>query len=128
MSEKEDFVVAERPRISAAAVLLMILIFMNAVSIFGMMSYWARVQQLENEIGALRAEVKSLSKELSILNENIKHYKRIDELVQLYVQQMVIKMYKELFPELSPEQIKELIESSGSSVATQNSTETVIVR
>jgi len=106
---QQEFVVAERPRLSAAAILLLILIVMNAVSIFAAMSYWSRVQQLQNQLNLLRIDVKALASELEELNENMKHYRRIDELVQLYIQQLVIKTYKELFPELSIEDIEKLV-------------------
>jgi len=127
----ERYVIAERPRISASAILLLILIIMNAVSIFAAMSYWSRVQQLEHEVNLLRSEIRGLAKEIDVLNENIKHYKKIDELVELYIKQMVLKTYKELFPELSEEELRQLLEESivkEEKEEVSNETSTVVIK
>jgi len=122
----ERYVIAERPRISASAVLLLVLIIMNAVSIFAAMSYWARVQELQNEVSLLRSELKNLASQLSVLNEHMKRYRHIDELIELYIKQLVIKTYKELFPSLSEEELKKLLgeteESASSTTATKITT------
>jgi len=135
MSQQKDYVVAERPRLSAAAVLLLILILMNAISIFAAMSYWSRLQSLSNEVKTLQAQLRALAKDIEILNENIKHYKKIDQLVQLYIQQMVLKTYKELFPEMSEEELKELLKEmisestkKTSGAGTNTSEETVVIK
>ena len=125
----ERYVIAERPRISASAVLLLVLIIMNAVSIFAAMSYWARVQELQNEVSLLRSELKNLASQLSVLNEHMKRYRAIDELIELYIKQLVIKTYKELFPSLSEEELKKLLgeteESASSTTATKTVTTTI---
>jgi len=109
--QQQRWLVVERPRISAAAVLLLILIFMNAISLFAAISYWSRVQDLKDEISLLRSEIRTLAGQIEVLNEHVKIYRSIDKLIELYVKQMVIKTYKELFPEMSEEEIEKLLES-----------------
>jgi len=107
---KEEFVIVERPRLSAAAILLMILILMQAIAIFAMMSYWARLQNLYHDVTLLRSEIRELRTQIEELNENMRHYRHIDELLQLYIQSLVLKAYKELLPGMSEEDIKKLME------------------
>jgi len=130
MSDQKQFAIVERPRLSAAAILLLILIIMNAIAIFAAMSYWSRVQQLQNQLNALRTDIRALTKELETLNENMKHYRRIDELVQLYIQQMILKTYRELFPELTPEDLEKLISTIEEKEEKEesNTTMTVVVK
>ena len=121
-SDKEEFVIVERPRLSAAAILLVILIVMQAIAIFAMMTYWSRLQQLMNDITLLRSEIKQLRTQIEVLNDNMRHYRHIDELLQLYIQSLVLKAYKELLPGLSEEELKELIEEKISSEETTTNT------
>jgi len=102
----ESYVVAERQRLSAAAILiimLMVMVLLQSVMIFNM---YQTINNLQNQITILNAQLRVLTPQVQALNQR---YGSIDALLQIYIQQMVLRMYKEMFPNMTEEQLLELI-------------------
>lgn len=70
MSGSEEYVVVSRR--SPVPILLVILVIMNAISVFVSVSYMSRVSQLEREIEGLRSEIKILRVTTAELSDSVK--------------------------------------------------------
>lgn len=102
----ESYVAVERPRLSAAAILIimmMVMILLQSVMIFNM---YQTINDLRSQLSTLNAQLKILTPQVQTLNQR---YGSIDALLQIYIQQMVLRMYKEMFPNMTEEQLLELI-------------------
>jgi len=120
---KEEYVVAEKPRLSASAILLIFLMLMVLLQSFMIFQMYQRMTYLENQLTVLNAQLKILTPQIQQMNQR---YGRIDSLLNIYLQTLVIRMYKEMFPNLSEEEIRKMIEDLVLKQQTTNTTGFVI--
>jgi len=104
---KEEYVVTEKPRLSASAILLIFLMLMVLLQSFMIFQMYQQISSLQNQLTILNAQLKILNPQVQQLNQR---YGRIDSLLNIYLQTLVIRMYKEMFPNISEEEIRKMIE------------------
>jgi len=106
--QQEHWVATERTRLSASAILLIFLMIMVLLQSFIIFQMYQQMTSLQNQLTVLNAQLKVLSPQIQQMNQR---YGRIDALVNLYIQQMVLRMYKEMFPSMSEEELRKLLEN-----------------
>lgn len=104
---QEHWVATERTRLSASAILLIFLMIMVLLQSFIIFQMYQQMSSLQNQLTVLNAQLKILSPQIQQMNQR---YGRIDALVNLYIQQMVLRMYREMFPNMSEEELRRLLE------------------
>jgi predicted PurR-regulated permease PerM len=95
MSGQQEYVVAER-RVSATAVLLVMLMVMVFLSVAINFYYWSQIQELNNNIRLLTVQLKSLQSDIKELNQGMESYRAVNALIELQMRSMVVKMLRDM--------------------------------
>jgi predicted PurR-regulated permease PerM len=103
----EDYVVVER-RVSATAVLLVMLMIMVFLNVTISIYYWQQLQELNSNIKILTERIRSLQRDIRDLSEALESYRAINALIELQMRSIVIKMLREMG--FSEEEIVRLLE------------------
>ena len=109
-TQNRDYVVVEKPKLSAAAILLIFLMFMQFLTMIFVAQHYNSVKDLATAVKELKSQLALLRRDVSELNKKMDRYKRVDALIELYIQQMTFRLYKEMFPNLTLEDFEKLIE------------------
>lgn len=108
--QSRDYVVVEKPKLSAAAILLIFLMFMQLLTMVFISQHYSSVKDLSSVVKELKSQLALLRKDVYELNKKMDRYKRVDALIELYIQQMTFRLYKEMFPNLTLQDFEKLIE------------------
>jgi predicted PurR-regulated permease PerM len=95
MSGQQEYVVAEK-RVSATAVLLVMLMVMVFLSVAINFYYWQQVQELNTNIKLLTQQLRSMQRDIQDLSKGLESYRAVNALVELQVRSMVIKMLRDM--------------------------------
>jgi predicted PurR-regulated permease PerM len=106
-SATEEYVVVER-RVSATAVLLVMLMVMVFLSVAINFYYWQQIQEINSNLKLLTQQLKSLQRDIQDLSKGLESYRAINALLELQIRSMVIKMLKDMG--LSDEEIMKFME------------------
>jgi predicted PurR-regulated permease PerM len=90
-----EYVVVER-RVSATAVILVMLMVMVFMSTAISFYYWQQLQELNTNIKMLTQQLKSLQRDVQDLSKGLESYRAINALIEVQMRSMVIKMLKEM--------------------------------
>jgi predicted PurR-regulated permease PerM len=107
MSGQQEYVVAER-RVSATAVLLVMLMVMVFLSVAINFYYWQQVQELNTNLKLLTQQLKGLQRDVQELSSGLDSYRAVNALIELQMRSMVIKMLRDMG--FSDAEIQQLIE------------------
>lgn len=103
----ERYVVAEKPRLSAASILLIVMMVMILLQSFMVLQMYNTMNQLQQQIVILNSQLRAVQPQLQQLNQR---YAAIDAAMNVYIQTLIMRMLKEMFPNLSEEQLQQMLQ------------------
>lgn len=95
MVQQEEYVVAEK-RVSATAVLLVMLMVMVFLSVAINFYYWQQVQDLNTNIKLLTQQLKSMQRDIQDLSRGLESYRVVNALLELQMRSVVVKSLKDM--------------------------------
>ena len=93
--QQEEYVVAEK-RVSATAVLLVMLMVMVFLSVAINFYYWQQVQDLNTNIKLLTQQLKSMQRDIQDLSRGLESYRVVNALLELQMRSVVVKSLKDM--------------------------------
>ena len=83
-------------RVSATAVLLVMLMVMVFLSVAINFYYWNQIQELNNNIKLLTLQLKSMQGDIRELNQGMESYRAVNALLELQMRSIVVKSLKDM--------------------------------
>ena len=93
--QQEEYVVAEK-RVSATAVLLVMLMVMVFLSVAINFYYWQQVQDLNTNIKLLTQQLKSMQRDIQDLSRGLESYRVVNALLELQMRSVVVRSLKDM--------------------------------
>jgi len=103
----ERYVVTEKPRLSAASILLIMMMVMILLQSFMILQMYNTMNQLQQQIVILNSQLKVVQPQLQQLNQR---YASIDAAMNIYIQTLVLRMLREMFPNMSEEELRQMLQ------------------